>query len=135
MNGSAEWVQGELDRFRGERLAEWGGWEGGAGGVGGQITTESWKGLKISDARNRSRAEPTTEGATKKCVDKCAQLRKGKDMRGERMKNGKHSVKMKGEQNKPQKVNDNVLWRQHSHFSLTVHSQHPPPDFHLRLKL
>lgn len=32
---------------------------GGGGGVGGvQKTTELWKGLKISDARNRSRAEP-----------------------------------------------------------------------------
>lgn len=46
--------------------AEWRVGMGVQGGVGGQITTELWKGLKISDARNRSRAKPTREGATKK---------------------------------------------------------------------
>lgn len=58
-----------------------GGWDGGAGGVGGQITTELWKGLKISDARNCSSVEPIREGATKKRLDKCTQLRKGYERR------------------------------------------------------
>lgn len=47
---------------------ERGGWGVGGGGVGGQITTELCKGLKISDARNRSRAELTGEGGRQRDV-------------------------------------------------------------------
>lgn len=63
MSGTIEWVQEELDRFHGERLAEWG--KGRCWffkkKVVGQITAELWKRremgeLKIS-ANDKSKAE------------------------------------------------------------------------------
>lgn len=47
------------------------------------------------------------------------------------MKNGRPSMKMRGKQKKPQKVNGNVLWTQRFHASHGLSLTPTSKDFHL----